>query len=169
MIRLTPARRPLGSGLAEARHRGVDDARIDGFHVRGAKAELVERPRPVRLEQYVRGARELEQDLDRLRSLEIEHEAALVAVERDEAHALAIADRRRGAAHVALRRLDLDHLGAHVGEQCAGERAGDEIRQLDDLKSCQRFWHVEFPCTGNVKRRRSALWEVIESSVRPCR
>ncbi|HKB00422.1 MAG TPA: hypothetical protein VKD02_06635 [Methyloceanibacter sp.] len=37
--------------------------------------------------------------------------------------------------HVALRRLDLDHIGAHVGEQRAGERAGDEIRQLDDPNS----------------------------------
>src|SRR5262249_60140801 len=93
---------PVGSGLAEARHRGVDDAWIDGFDVRGAEAELVERTRPVCLEHHVRYARELEQDLDRLGSLEIEHETALVAVERDEAHALAVADRRRGTAHVAL-------------------------------------------------------------------
>src|SRR5207244_10954045 len=139
---------PVGSALAEARYRRVDDARIDGFDVRGAEAELVERTRPVRLEHHVRYARELEQDLDRLRSLEIEHEAAFVAIERDEAHALAVAARRRRAPHVALRRFDLEHVGAHVGEQRAGERAGDEICQLDDSNSRQRLCHVDFLALG---------------------
>src|SRR4029077_4146085 len=82
------------------------------------------------------------QDLDRLWPLEIEHETALVAVERDKAHALVVADRRRRTTHVALRRFDLDHVGAHVGEQRAGKRACDEIRELDDPNSRQRFWHV---------------------------
>jgi hypothetical protein len=87
---------------------------------------------------------ELEQDLDRLRLLEIEHQAALVAIERDEAHALVVADRRRRAAHVALRRLDLDHVGPHVGEQRAGKRAGDEIRELDDTNPASGFG-MSFP------------------------
>src|SRR5262249_40201416 len=90
----------------------------------------------------VRHGGELAQDIDRLGPLEIEHEAALVAVERDEAHALAVADRRRGAAHVALRRLDLDHIGAHVGKERAGERPGDEIRELDHPYPRQRVRHV---------------------------
>src|SRR5215472_15742569 len=45
-------------------------------------------------------------------------------------------------------RFDLDHVGAHVGEQRAGKRAGDEIRQLDDPNSRQRFWHVDFLALG---------------------
>ena len=74
-------------------------------------------------------------------ALQVEHQAALVAVERGEAHALAVADRRRGAAHVAARRLDLDHVGAHVGEQRAAQRAGDEVRQLDDADAGERLAH----------------------------
>ncbi len=94
------------------------------LHVGGPEPELVERARPVRPRNTSDFARELAAG-SRCASwpLEIEHEAALVAVERDKAHALAVADRRRGAAHVALQRLDLDHVGAHVGEQRAGERA----------------------------------------------
>ncbi len=132
---------PLRSALPKARHRGVDDARIDLLHLRGTEAELVERARPRRLQEYVRLRRKLEQDIDRLRPLEIEHQAALVAVERGEAHALALADRRCGAAHVALRRLDLDDIRAHVGEQRAGERPSDEVRELDDADSRKRLCH----------------------------
>ena len=132
---------PVRPGLAEARHGGINDARVHGLYLRSAQPELVERARPVRLQEHVRLGRELAQDLDRLRPLEIEHEAALVAVERDEAHALVVADRRRRAPHVALRRLDLDDVGAHVAEQRAGERAGDEIRELDDANSSEWFWH----------------------------
>ena len=53
--------------------------------------------------------------------------------------ALAVANRRRGAAHVAARRLDLDDVGAHVGQQRAAQRAGDEVRQLDDADAGERF------------------------------
>src|SRR5262249_55306960 len=86
--------------------------------------------------------------LDGLRPLEIEHEAALVAVERDEAHALAVADRGRGAAHVALRRFGLDHGRAPFGAQRAGQPAGAGNRQLDEPNSRQRFWHVDFLALG---------------------
>ena len=129
---------------------------LTAFDVGGAEPELVERARPVRLQKHVRFCRELAQDLDCLGLLEIEHQAALVAVERDEAHALAVADRRRGAAHVALRRLDLDDVGAHVGEQRAGERTGDEIRQLDDPDPRQRLWHVAFLSRCHPRRRASS-------------
>ena len=31
----------------------------------------------------------------------------------------------------ALGRLDLDHLGAELGEELAGERAGDQLPELE--------------------------------------
>src|SRR4029078_3607484 len=138
--RLDASAAAIGPGLAEARYRGVDDKRLHRLHGSGPEPELVERARPGRLQEHIRSARKLQQDLDGLWPLEIEHEAALVAVERDKAHALAVADRRRRTAHVALRRFYLDHVGAHVGEQRAGKRARDEIRELDDPNSRQRFW-----------------------------
>ena len=36
-----------------------------------------------------------------------------------------------------LGRLDLDHLGAELGEELPGERAGDQLPELDDLQSFQ--------------------------------
>jgi hypothetical protein len=41
-----------------------------------------------------------------------------------------------------LRRLDLDHVGAHVGEQRAGERTGKEVRELDDPYPASGFGAV---------------------------
>jgi hypothetical protein len=39
---------------------------------------------------------------------------------------------------VALGALDLDHLGAEIGQGLADPRAGENARQLDHLKSGQR-------------------------------
>ena len=102
-------------GLAEARHRRVDDLRIDRLQMPGAEPHFLQRAGPVGLQEHVGLRGELAHDLLRLRRFQVEHEAALVAVERGEAHALAVPDRRRGAAHVAAGRLDLDDVGAHVG------------------------------------------------------
>ena len=35
-------------------------------------------------------------------------------------------------------RLDLDHVGAEVGQRLAGERAGDQLAELEHLQSLQR-------------------------------
>ena len=90
---------------------------LTAFTCAAPSPSFVQRARPVGFEQHVRLRRELEQDIGRLRPLEVEHQAAFVAVERDEADAFAVADRRRRPRHVAFRRLDLDDVGAHVGEQ----------------------------------------------------
>ena len=45
------------------------------------------------------------------------------------------------AVPVAGGRLDLDHLGAEVGEQDAAERAGDVLRVLDHADALERSAH----------------------------
>jgi hypothetical protein len=132
---------PVRPGLAEAGHRRIDKARIDGAQRIRAQSQLVQRARPVGFQEHVRLRGELEHDGARRVLLEVEHEAPLVAVERREAHALAVAQGRRGAAHVARRRLDLDHVGAHVGEQRPGERAGNEVGKLDHPYPFERLRH----------------------------
>ena len=82
MMRLTPASRQYGPGLAETGYRGVDDARIDRFDLRAAEPELVQRARTIGFDEHVRLCRQVLQNLRRFRPLEIEHQAALVAVER---------------------------------------------------------------------------------------
>ena len=73
--------------------------------------------------------------------------AVVVQVEDDPALAgVAVQEQRRGfrvaagcsSRAVAGRRLDLDHVGAEVGEQLAAVRAGDAFGQLDDTEAGER-------------------------------
>src|ERR1019366_3999770 len=83
------------SALTKAGNGRVDDAGIDGLYMGATESELLQRARAVGFDKDVGLRRKLEQNFYRFRPLEIEHEAALVAVERDEADAFAIADWRR--------------------------------------------------------------------------
>ena len=54
---------------------------------------------------------------------EVEHQRALGRIEELEQRASAVRQQRRRAAHrIATRRLDLEHIGAEVGRDLAGER-----------------------------------------------
>ena len=68
---------------------------------------------------------------------EVEHDAALVAVERHERHALATHMRRQVTAQVAAGGFDLDDIGAHVSEGHSASRAGDHLGEVDDLETFQ--------------------------------
>ena len=73
-----------------------------------------------------------------LRGLEIDDDRALPAVQRDEVAPDPGRDRHDVAVPVAGRRLDLDHVGAQVGEEHPAERPGDVLRVLDDPHAFER-------------------------------
>jgi hypothetical protein len=54
----------------------------------------------------------------------------------------------------AARRLDLDHVGAEVGQRLGGERAGDQLAQFEDFQAGQgrRAW---WPEAGDVSAWRA--------------
>ena len=82
------------------------------------------------------------------RVLEVERDRLLAAVDRSEVLAVAAVHRRPLAHRVALGRLDLDDLGAEVGEQHAAERAGGDLAELDDLEARERG--AEANCHGGI-------------------
>ena len=106
------------------------------------------------LEHRVGLLAQAEKDLAIALVLEIEHDAALVAVDAAEVAAevatavdarLALGgmdevlrDRRRGARHVAPRRLHLDHVGAEVGEDRRAEGPGERHRAVEDDEVAER-------------------------------
>ena len=99
---------------------------------------------PVVLEHDVGREREARAPLALRRILEVEHDRALVAVHRREVLAeRASVSRTATAAAIAeavaaVGRLDLDHVGAHVGQQHPAERAGGDLAELDDLDALER-------------------------------
>ena len=151
-----PAR--LRPRLAEARDRAVDEPgiqRVDGLP---AEAEPRERAGPEVLDQHVRAREELPEDrLPRLR-LEVERDALLPAVDAHEVGRLAAGEGGPGAGVVPLARLlDLDHLGAHVGEEHRGVGPREHAGQVDDAHA------VEGPHGVLRRSRLAALFANAES------
>src|SRR5437870_419574 len=83
--------------------------------------------------------------------LEIEHDRALVAVgvEKDVPHA-GMAERPGVAHHVAAGRLDLDHVGAEVGEDLRRVRAHHHRGEVEHAHAVQRAAHVSICISSNA-------------------
>jgi hypothetical protein len=109
----------------------------------GLEAETGPGGRPVVVDEQV-GRRQ--QAIERgatIVGLQVEHDAALVAVDAHEVRAEAVgrvAPPRRPPAPrlVARRRLDLDDVGAEIGEEHRGERPGQDSAGVDDPDALER-------------------------------
>ena len=127
------------STLPERADRGVDERGIERAQILVAEPDRAERARLERLHEHVGAARELAQPRAVGLVVEVEYDAALAdgvdgPVQRAVELALAAVHERRMAPRgVATGRLDLDHLGAHVGEQPAGNLAvaGGEVEHAN--------------------------------------
>ena len=131
-----------GAFAAVGGHRAVDQARVQG------KAGLVVQPQATHhargevLDQHVGAADEVARQRQPLRGLQVQRDALLVAVAPDEGCALVqLRVHGRIAARVvaADRRLDLDHLGAHVGQDHGRQRPRDEVREVHHPDAVQRM------------------------------
>jgi hypothetical protein len=48
---------------------------------------------------------------------------------------------------LAVQGFDLDHIGAHVAQDLAGGRAGDDLREVEDERVGERkHLSEEYPC-----------------------
>jgi hypothetical protein len=111
-------------------------------HGLGPDADLVDHARPQVLDQNVRRVSQPMQLGDVVGRFQVEHDRALVAVlavEIERGHAIR-PERRAPDARIvaALGLLDLENVGAHVGQQHAGQRPGQRLAHLDDANSIQR-------------------------------
>ena len=135
------AQRPV---LPVAGDRAEDDLRVDGAHRLVADAEAVEHAGPEGLEHDVVLAHEREQQLAPGVLLEVDADRALVAVQREKqrrarARRRALDIRRRPADVVAHPHvLDLQHVGAVVGEQQRAEAAGQQPAEVEHAHAFQR-------------------------------
>jgi hypothetical protein len=130
----------VGAVAAVARHRTVDQAGVDFLEGVVAQAQPFERAAAVVFGQDVGLLHHGQQDLASLRMLQVEGDAALVAVQdhegrRDPVHArLAVAARIVAAGKL----FDLDHVGAHVGQHHAAGGAGHDLREFQHAHAGQR-------------------------------
>jgi hypothetical protein len=116
----------------------IDQLRIDGAQIVVAELQAPHRGRADVADDDVGVLAQPQQRVAPFRPLEVEHDRALVTVELqiDGAHPR-IAHRLAAAHHVAVRRLDLDHVGAVVGQNLRRVRSHDDGREVDDAQALQ--------------------------------
>ena len=142
---------PAGVGAAEAHHGevGDDQARSQRGEGLAVEAPAVEAVGRVVGGDDVGGGDQLADQLLALGRVDVQRDGPLagaavlehaVRVERDDGGRLRadVADRVE-----PVLRLELDHVGAEVGQQPGGERAGDGPREVDDAHAGQRLAVVD--------------------------
>jgi hypothetical protein len=143
-----PGERGVRAARAERRDVADDDAWMPRGQLLVLEAELGGQARPHVREHDV-GAREQRvENRARVAMPQVEWQRVLAAVADEEVAALTAPERRDVAARLTLTRLDLDDVGAAVGENLARPRHGDEVAELDDRDARERLLaaHVGHPC-----------------------
>ena len=128
--------RRVGPGLAEARHPHDDEARIAPVQDTRAEPHLLQRAGAEILDQDVGGRDQRQQRVLGRGVAEVQHDGALVA--RIGLPMQFLAAVAPVAQRVARRRLDLDDVGAEIGELKRQHVAGDEPRQIEHAHAGER-------------------------------
>ena len=127
---------------AEPGHPRIDQSRIARHAVVRAEAELLGHARPVGLDQNVRLLDQPQHRLDAVGILQIDRHRGPRSGRQVVLSAAWHAETRVGRA------VDLDHVGAQVGQQHRGERPGADARELNHLEAHQRAG--AFGCVGHA-------------------
>ena len=131
-------RRPFRqrSGLAEARDRDVEQARLAGRHRRVVEAQPPDDAGTKALEEHVGAREQAPQHLLAGLALEVERDAALAEIADDrEGSMAAVADAERACPVAVADAFDLDHLGTLLGQQHGAVGPGNTLAEIDDLEA----------------------------------
>src|SRR5436190_20468377 len=131
------------SGFRSARTVTGDRAAHETWRMfiepRIGKAPLRQRAELEVVEQHIAFPREVGQYLLALLDAHVENERALVAIESEKISGFAFDKWRAPRPRVvAVRRLDLDHVGAHVAEHHAAQRTCENAREIEHPHASER-------------------------------
>ncbi len=132
-----------GARISEAANRGIDQGGIDFAQPLVADSRAIHHAGIRILDERVRGFHQPENRFAAGVALDVEHDAALVAIDAGEISAVVAAFaiggmRSEASAHVAAGRLDLDNVGAEVRQQHRAIGTGQRLRQIEDANIRQR-------------------------------
>ncbi|MNZ61580.1 hypothetical protein D3C78_796800 [compost metagenome] len=135
VIDVVPGAILVRTGLAIAGDRHVNQPRIDRPQCLIAQPQALHHARAKLLKDNVMVLQQLLDHLQRLGLLEIQRQAALVAIEVGVAGRDALVVGRQYPQQVhAGRRLDAHYLGAHVRQQQRGKRPRQQCREIQNLE-----------------------------------
>src|SRR3954452_24482243 len=118
--------------------RSITSRGLMSSSVSGPSPPLLHDPRPEVLHDHVRVGDELAQQLLPLRPAEVQRDRALVAGDHLPPQAGPRAVPAVRAGRVAVRVLDLEHVGAHVAEQHRRDGRGVHRAHVEDLDPVER-------------------------------
>ncbi len=146
----------IGTGLTETDQRHVDEAGVHGAAILVAEAEALHRRRAHRADHRVDGGHQPEECVAPLRLLQVEDDAALVAVghQKEMPHS-GVSERRNPPRNIAFRRFDLDHLGPVIAQNLGRIRPEGNGRQVEDSNARKRSRHG-LSLRGRSRTRRAA-------------
>jgi hypothetical protein len=143
------------------------DPRIDRLQVIVAQAQLLGLVAAHVAEQAIRGRDQLLEHLAALGVLEVERQRLLVAIKGLEELAVVLAEEIRPdpARHVAAAcpMLDLDHLGAHVGQMARAVRPGPILLDRKNAQAFERQVH----CSSYFRTPCPSIYEMFTQSLGP--
>ena len=130
---------PVRAGLAVAGDAQHDQARIDRRQRLVSQPPALQRARAEVLDQHVRVPDQPAHDVLSFGAAKVDRHGALVARLDLPPDRRAVVQQPPLAQRVAgSRRLDLDRVGAEVGQGLAGERPGDQLAELEHAKTGER-------------------------------
>jgi len=137
----------VGTGLAEPGDRAIDQAGVDLAERVVVDAQPGGHPHPVVLDHHVGPFGQLVDRVPGLRVLQVQDNAALVAVYLREAGGFALDVGSHLARIVAARRLlDLDHVRAKVGQHHGAIGAGHDLGKIEHFQTGQGSCSVTRHC-----------------------
>jgi hypothetical protein len=135
--------RPPG---AETMNRTINNFRIHLADIGVTHAQPISHARAIVFDHRVAFRRQHPHEISRVVLLQIDNDAALVAIEGEETCRDAVFARDADPPRrVALRWLDLDNIGAQIAEGLGAERAGDHLRKIQDTEASQRSFGHDHP------------------------
>lgn len=141
----------IGTGLAKSGQTGHDNAGIDLLELFIAQVHLLHDAGPEIIQHHVGPAHQIPKDLLPFGRLQVEGQETLVAVigGKVQTHLFVHGVVFTGDIPLPLPgEFHLDHIRPQVGQHLAGIGRGDELREFEDAKSLQTFFHQRF--TSNI-------------------
>ena len=151
----------IGPVGAVARGRGVDQAGLARLQALVAEAQLLHHARPEVLGHHVGAVDELQRDLAAAGRLQVEGDAALVAVGGEKEGALAVVpDVAAGPMPLPgpIRALDRDDVGAEVGQHLDAHGAEQKVVEADHAHAARadRAWAIPLKLVLTPEEHRTA-------------